>query len=173
MARKNRDSGLTDQQKLFCQEYLVDLNSKQAAIRAKYSPKTAEQQGSRLLSNVKVARYLKRLMEKHVARVDVKPDEVLAGLLKLARVDVGQIFDADGGLLPVKEMPAEVRYAIAAIEMKDGVPHKLRFYAKDRALELLGKYLRLFAEKIEVSGRVTLEQLVLGAVQETKETPNG
>lgn len=49
---------LTDKQKRFCDEYLIDLNATQAAIRAGYSPKTAEQTASRLLRNVKVQEYI-------------------------------------------------------------------------------------------------------------------
>lgn len=49
---------LTDKQKRFCEEYLIDLNATQAAIRAGYSPKTAEQTASRLLRNVKVQEYI-------------------------------------------------------------------------------------------------------------------
>lgn len=49
---------LTPKQKRFCEEYLIDLNATQAAIRAGYSPKTAEQTASRLLRNVKVQEYI-------------------------------------------------------------------------------------------------------------------
>ena len=45
---------LTNRQKRFVEEYLIDLNARQAAIRAGYSPKTAQEQASRLLANVKV-----------------------------------------------------------------------------------------------------------------------
>jgi len=60
-SEKSNTSDLTDRQKFFCMEYLKDLNGTQAAIRAGYSAKTAMEQASRLLSNVKVLDFVTQL----------------------------------------------------------------------------------------------------------------
>ena len=64
---------LTPKQDAFVREYLIDLNATQAAIRAGYSAKTAEQQGSRLLRNVQVAAALSEAQTKRAERVEIEP----------------------------------------------------------------------------------------------------
>lgn len=68
---------ITPKQAKFIQEYLIDLNAKQAAIRAGYSEKTAEQQGSRLLSNVKIQSYIKKKLEQHEIQSDMSKQKIL------------------------------------------------------------------------------------------------
>ncbi|OMF98190.1 terminase small subunit [Paenibacillus sp. FSL R7-0337] len=68
---------LTARHKLFVKEYLVDLNAKQAAIRAGYSAKTAEQQASRLLSNVKVQEAIRAAQDKRAAKVEITAEMVM------------------------------------------------------------------------------------------------
>jgi phage terminase small subunit len=69
--------GLTKQQRRFAKEYPVDLNGKKAAIRANYSPKTAEAQASRLLRNVKVQKAIQKELEARAKRTEVTADQVL------------------------------------------------------------------------------------------------
>jgi phage terminase small subunit len=73
--------------KLFCNEYLIDMNGKQAAIRSGYSEKTAEVQASRLLSNVKVQDYIAIRMKKREERTEITQDMVLARWWKIATAD--------------------------------------------------------------------------------------
>lgn len=73
---------LTPKQEAFCREYLIDLNATQAAIRAGYSEKTAQEQSSRLLSNVMVKEYIQRGMEDRAERVQVTADDVLNDILE-------------------------------------------------------------------------------------------
>ncbi|WP_110933265.1 terminase small subunit [Paenibacillus bouchesdurhonensis] len=82
---------LTAKQKLFVKEYLVDLNAKQAAIRAKYSAKTAEQQASRLLSNVKVQKAIEEAMNKRAEKVEIKAEQVLQRWIDIAFADPNEI----------------------------------------------------------------------------------
>jgi phage terminase small subunit len=81
--------GLTPKQAAFVREYLVDLNATQAAIRAGYSEKTADQQASRLLTNVKVQEAVTKGREKLAAKVEVTTERVLGGLLAEATADDG------------------------------------------------------------------------------------
>ena len=76
---------LTTKQAQFVAEYLIDLNATQAAIRAGYSEKTAESQGSRLLSNAKVAAAVAKAQEERAERTEVTQDMVVEGLLKIAQ----------------------------------------------------------------------------------------
>lgn len=76
---------MTPKQQLFVREYLVDLNATQAAIRAGYSAKTAEQQGPRLLGNVEVAAAIQAGMDKRAAKVELTAEEVLADIKRIAK----------------------------------------------------------------------------------------
>ena len=78
---------LTSKQACFTQEYLIDLNATQAAIRAGYSPKTAEVQGSRLLGNAKVREAVETGMKARSERTEITQDEVIQGLKKEATLE--------------------------------------------------------------------------------------
>jgi phage terminase small subunit len=73
-----------DKQIQFAQEYVIDFNGKQAAIRAGYSEKTAEAQASRLLRNVKVRSEIERLLEDPIGKRNETRERVLAELEQLA-----------------------------------------------------------------------------------------
>lgn len=163
---------LTPRQARFVAEYLRDLNATQAAIRSGYSPKTAEQQGSRLLSNAKVSAEIAERRQRRAERVEVQSDDILRELLRIARTDLSEAFNENGTLKAVHEMPEDCRRAIAGIEVEEprynregeeirGVVRKVKFWDKPRALELLGKHLGLLTEKHEHSGSVSF-QVVTG-----------
>lgn len=163
---------LTPKQQLFVDEYLVDLNATKAAIRAGYSAKTAHSQGPRLLEKVEIRDAISRAQKERAAAVKVEAHEVLRELKRIALVDIGQAFDADGNLLPIKDMPPDVRRAIAGIEVEEvtekdakdpaGKPvslgriKKVKLIDKKGALELLGKHLKLFVDRVEHSGAVPI-----------------
>jgi phage terminase small subunit len=81
--------GLTPKQAAFVREYLVDLNGTQAATRAGYSPKTANEQAARLLANASVQAAVTKGREKLAAKVEVTTERVLGGLLAEAMADDG------------------------------------------------------------------------------------
>ena len=150
----------------FAREYAVDLNGKQAAIRAGYSPKTAESQASRLLRNVKVRAAIDAALAKAAERVEVKTDDILRELKRLAFVDLGGAYDDLGNLLPIKEIPEDVRRAIVGVKVfeefegtgrdrvKTGDVREVKLADKIRALELLGRYLKMWSEnRLEITGR--------------------
>lgn len=68
---------LTEKQLMFCKEYIIDLNAKQACIRSGYSERTAEQQASRLLRNVKVKNEVNRLKAIREKKVELTAEKVL------------------------------------------------------------------------------------------------
>ena len=156
---------LTPKQERFCQEYIKDLNGRQAAIRAGYSEKTANEQASQLLAKLHIASRVAELKGESAERLKIDADEILRELHRLAMVDVTQAFDDMGGLKPFKEMPEDVRKAIAGLEVSEifegsgdqrtaiGLLKKIRMWDKPRALELLGKHLSLFIERHEHTGK--------------------
>lgn len=157
MRRKAAAGGkgvLTPRQQRFVQEYLLDLNATQAAIRAGYSSRTAEQQGPRLLGYAGVKRAIQAAQAKRAERVEVKQDEVLRELLRVAMADLRDAFDDAGKMRPVSEWPDSVAAFISSIEFDDaGGVKKVRLWPKVSALELLGKHLKLFTEKVEHTGK--------------------
>ena len=85
-------AGLSDKQELFCREYLKDFNATQAAIRAGYSEDTASQQGSRLLSNVKVSERLEKLSKALLEQID---EDILDNLKTLREIRESGEKDSD------------------------------------------------------------------------------
>lgn len=155
---------LKAKQLAFCQEYLIDLNATQAAIRAGYSERTARQAGAENLSKPVIQSEVKRLMEERAARNEIDADTVLGELLRIARADIGQAFNPDGSLKSMADMPEEIRRAISGVDVFEefegrgedreqiGFTKKVRFWDKVKALEMLGRHLRLFIDKVEHSG---------------------
>lgn len=146
--------GLTDKQSLFVAEYLVDRNATQAAIRAGYSPKTAEFQASRLLSNVKIRAAVDQGLMSVAERVGITAERVLRERGRLAFFDPRKLFDASGNPLPIQDLDEETAAAIVGVEvveMKGGeaIPgvlsyvRKYRLAGKDNSLAALEKYLGL------------------------------
>lgn len=173
--------GLTNKQQRFVDEYIVDLNATQAAIRAGYSAKTAAQQGERLLRNVEVRRAVDEALEERADRVNVKADDVLRELLRIATTDLSGAYDEHGRLLPLKDIPRDLRRAIAGVETEElwgapedgersqiGTTRKLKLWDKTKALELLGKHLKLFTDKVEHSASDSLEALILASYAKEK-----
>lgn len=160
--------GLTPKQQSFVDEYLVDLNAKQAAVRAGYSRKTAEVQGSRLLRNAQVRKAVNEGKKERSERTRTTADEILLELRKIALADIAEAFDDEGRLRPLREIPAEVRKAISGVEVSQefegsgrnryhsGDLMKVKFWEKTKALELLGKHLRLFTDRVQVDTNVSI-----------------
>ena len=145
---------LNEKQKRFVSEYIIDLNAKQAAIRAGYSPKGAEPQASRLLSNAKIQVEIAKAMEDRGKRTGITQDRVLAELSAIAfakATDYVEV-DDDGSvkIKPTAELTEEQKKAIASIkEGANGIEIKL--VDKTKALEMLSRHLGLFNDKLNVN----------------------
>lgn len=155
-------SHLTDRQKAFCDEYLIDLNATQAALRAGYSPKAAQRMAVRNMQHPAVRAYLEERRSARIERTQITQDFVLAELMKIATAD-GTDFAAVGKrnrvtLTPTEDLPPEKRAAVASVKKgRDGV--EVRTYDKLRALELLGKHLGMFDAKGSRDEADALEKL--------------
>lgn len=155
---------LTPKQKAFIDEYLVDLNATQAAIRAGYASRTANRTGTRLLSNVVIAAKIQAALEARSKRVQVEADDVLRELKRIALSDLRQAFDENGNLKPIHGLPEDIARAISGLEVDElfeghgddrervGRTKKVKFWDKTKALELLGKHLAMWIERREHSG---------------------
>lgn len=159
---------LTDKQKCFCEEYLVDLNATQAAIRAGYKPKTARSQGQRLLTNVNIQQYLQQLMDERSKRTEITADRVLEELAAIAfsdRTELAQVGKhGEVNFTPTEQLPDEIKKIIAGIENgKYGT--KVTTYDKVKALELLGKHLGLFTSGADNSAALEKLDEVLGKIE--------
>lgn len=146
--------GLNEKQKKFCEEYLIDLNATQAAIRAGYSSKTATEQASRLLTNVKVKKEIDKSMAERSRRTGINQDRVIQELARIAFVNPNNVIDVKNG--SVKENASEDDLAcIQSIKIKKSDTEKglseekeVKLNDKMKALELLGKHLGIFKENI-------------------------
>ncbi|MEG0941924.1 MAG: terminase small subunit [Oscillospiraceae bacterium] len=141
---------LNERQKRFADEYLIDLNATQAAIRAGYSPKTAYSMGQRLLKNVEVQEHLQMRQKKRETRTEITQDRVLRELANIAfanGTDFAKVKNIGGAaavlLTATAELSEEKKAAIACIkETQCGI--EVKTYDKLKALELLGKHLGIF-----------------------------
>ena len=158
---------LTEKQKRFAEEYLVDLNATQAAIRAGYSPDTANEQGSRLLANVNIKSTVDKMIAERSRRTGINADRVIREIAKIAFVNAGEIVDLDTALLMDKISDDDMA-AIRSVKVKtfgeDGVEREVKLADKLKALELLGKHLGLFKDKLEVDGSVKMELSALNGI---------
>ncbi len=158
------DDQLTEKQRMFCREYIVDLNGAQAAIRAGYSEAAAKEQASRLLTNANVQTFVQELMTDRVGRIEVRADDILRELLRIGLSDIGKAFNENGKLLPIHEIPEDTRRVIVGFDVYEeyagvgedresiGQTKKIKMGDKLRAIELLGKHIRLFPDAHEHSG---------------------
>lgn len=147
---------MTKKQKLFVEEYLIDLNATQAAIRAGYSAKTAQEQASRLLSNVMVQESIARAMAERSKRTGINQDRVIQELARIAFVNPQNVIDSEDA--SVREDATEDDLAcIQSVKVKtmsgekgSSIEREVRLNDKMKALELLGKHLGMFKDKLEL-----------------------
>lgn len=132
---------LTDRQKEFVRQYLVDLNATKAAIRAGYSERTASRIGPQLLGKTWVREAIEKAQAKRAQRVEVTQDYVLSNLVEVVErtMQRAPVLDRKG-----EQVTDEEGRAVWTFDAKNA----------NRALELLGKHLGIFTDKVkaEVSG---------------------
>ena len=154
---------MTPKQQRFVEEYLVDLNATQAAIRAGYSEKTAAEQACRLLINVKVADAIAEAQAERSERLKITKDMVLVELAKLAFANAGDYFTwgPDGVTLIAKtELTPDQWAAVAEVsetKTERGGTIRLKLYDKRGPLVDIGKDLGMFVDKQEVTGELVIK----------------
>ncbi|MCT9255024.1 terminase small subunit [Acinetobacter baumannii] len=159
-------ANLTPKQQRFVEEYLIDLNATQAAIRAGYSEKSAQEIGAENLSKPMVAKAIQEALQERKERVQIDADYVLKRLVEIDQMDVLDIMDDQMKILPLRDWPKIWRQYISNIENleltdADGVFKKIKWPDKVKNLELLGKHISVgaFKDKVEHSGKLEIESL--------------
>lgn len=140
---KSVSGKLTAQQEMFCQEYIVDYNGTQAAIRAGYSEKTADVQAVRLLRNVKVLSRVRAIQKERLEKLAVTQESVILKLL--------EIYDRCMQAKPVMEWDYNERKYVETGEYTFDSRGALN------ALEMIGKHLAMFTNRVEHSGNIGTE----------------
>lgn len=148
---------LTEKQKLFIEEYLIDLNATQAAIRAGYSPSNADKIGSELLGKTRVSDAIKAAMAERSRRTGINADRILIELAKIALLNPANVVNLDEATVRDDALPEDLA-AVASIKVKrfptkdgEGIEREIKFYDKSKALELAGKHLGMFRDKVDLT----------------------
>lgn len=158
---------LNARQEAFCQQYIVDNNRTQAAIRAGYSPKTAKQQGSRLLTNAYVAARIAVLRKERAKRLLISQDEVALELQHMGMANVFDFLTFRGDGMPIVDLTQVTRDQAAGIVQldmesttvnEDGkassteTTFKIRIGNKHQALRSLGEHLGMWPKNFAALG---------------------
>lgn len=144
----------------FCDLYVVDFVGSHAAEGAGYSKRTARQAACKLLDMPEVQERIKGIIAQRAERTQTDQDLALNEIKLLALSDIGEAFDDNGCLKPLKDMPPHIRRCIASIEVdeliagdyKIGHTKKLKLWDKKGTLELLGRHLKMFTDVVKVEG---------------------
>lgn len=160
---------MTNAQKRFCDEYLIDLNATRAYKVAYPNCKkeeTARANGSRLLAKANIQIYVTEKIKEREQRTEITQDMVIKELAKIAFLDIRKLYTENGQLKNITDIDSDTAGAISSLETleeyerygddreKIGDTQKVKLLDKTKALELLGKHLGMFKEKVTIDGNV-------------------
>ena len=149
---------LNQRQEMFCREYIKDLNGTQAAIRAGYSPKTADRMAYELLKKPEIQAFVLQSKAERVEEVKVDANYVLKRLIEIDEMDVADIMDDGGDFLPIRKWPKVWRTTLSGLDIAiinsgdtEAIIKKIKWPDKVKNLELLGKHIGVgaFTEKVD------------------------
>ena len=154
---------LTSKQSRFVQEYLIDSNATQAAIRAGYSKKTAGQIGAEYLKKPNIAASIAEAQKGLEKRTEVTQERVIQELACSAFLDIKDLFEDDGSLKLVRDMPESVRRSIAGLEVTEifdradgdqktaiGLLKRVKLIDKNDSLGKIGTNLGMFKTQVKI-----------------------
>lgn len=157
---------MTDKQKKFCDEYLIDFNATRAYKTAYPScnkDETARVNGSKLLTNTNIQEYIQERKEDLKKRVEVTQEDVINQLARIAFGDIRKLYNESGGLKNIQDIDDDTAAIITGIETTEefdgfgqdreqiGYTKKIKMAEKTKALDLLGRYFGIFKDKVEVN----------------------
>lgn len=149
---------LTNKQRRFVDEYLVDLNATQAAIRAGYSSNRADAMGHENLRKPEIAAALNDAMEARQKRTHITQDRVLQELARIAFFDIRKLYNDDGSMKKPSELDDDAAAVLAGVDVvemsaSDGAPltftKKAKVFDKGSALTLAMRHLGMLTDKVE------------------------
>lgn len=142
-------TALSPKMRRFCEEYIVDLNGTQAAIRAGYSERTAKAIASENLTKPDVRKYIKNLREEARERNRIKLDELIQTLAAIVRLDPIDLFNDNGTVKNLSDIPESARKCITELKLMEissvdgpiGMMKTIKLTSKLEAIEKLMKHL--------------------------------
>lgn len=145
----------------FVEAYIANGgNATEAAIDAGYSPKTAGQQGSRLLKDVNVANAIQDRRRKLVEKYELTTDMVTRSIVQELTFDPAKLYSEDGSLKALHELDEDTRMSLAGVEfVQFGSPDapvfvkKVKWAQRHQAREHAMRFLGMFKEKVEITGK--------------------
>ena len=153
---------LTAKQERFIEEYLIDLNATQAAIRAGYSPHSAKDIGNENLTKPHLRARIDEALAERSKRTGINADRVLRELARIAFVNAKDVINFDSATI-AEDASEDDTAAIASVKVKtiptedgEGVEREIRLCDKLKALELCGKHLGMFKDDPESNVPVTV-----------------
>lgn len=168
---KNSTSKLTNKQKRFCEEYMVNLNATQAAIRAGYSQKTAREQAARLLSKVNIQEKIYELQLESRKQTNITKEEILVELAAMVRSKITDYLSFDGEKIKWKSFDELTEVQIKAIEgirqTRHGIEIRLhgKAWSTERISKMLGyddpKDIRLMLDRLDESALDAIIERIL------------
>ena len=144
---------LTDKQKKFIDEYLVDLNATQAAMRAGYKEKAAYRTGAENLRKPQIQEEIQKRMQERQQRTEVTQDMVVKELAAIAFARATDYAEVKSGTVRIKDTDALSDQQIGAISgIKEGANGiEIKLNDKEKALELLGRHLGMWNDKLDIN----------------------
>lgn len=149
---------MTKKQKKFVEEYLIDLNATQAAIRAGYSPETAGSIGAENLKKPEIKSRIDKAMAERSRRTGINQDRVLQELARIGFAKITDVVDPETAEIRTDASDDDLA-CIQSIKIKPnefGTEREVKLYDKKSALVDLGKHLGLFKDKVELTGDMDL-----------------
>ena len=161
---------LTEKQKAFVREYLVDLNATQAAIRAGYSQKNAEHIAYQQLQKTTVSTAIQEALKARENRTQVTADRVVLELARIAFFDSRKLYEANGDPKPITALDDDTAAVLSQVDVSEQLDgsriRRYRVSDKIKALELLGKHLALFTGQDSESDALARLDAILKATQD-------
>lgn len=156
---------LAPKQARFVQEYLLDLNATQAAIRAGYSERTANRIATENLSKPVIRAAIETAVAERAERTEITADRVLQELARIGFSDPRKLFDGRRLKRP-EEWDDDVAASISSVEVvtrpigEDEIEyvHKLKFWSKDSALEKLAKHTGVYSDAAQIDNTLIVVQ---------------
>lgn len=156
---------MTKKQKLFVEEYLIDLNATQAAIRAGYSPESAGSIGDENLKKPEIKNAIDKAMAERSRRTGVNQDRVVQEIAKMAFLNPIDVINMDEATVR-GEASRDDTACIASVKVKmipndEGIitDREVKMYDKLKALELLGKHLGMFTGQTKQSADTPIQEM--------------
>lgn len=159
-----KTTNLSPKEEIFIREVLRTGNATRAAVLAGYSAATASVTGSKLLRKAKISAELAKVREKLLQKIEIDAEKVLQGIAQVAFYDVRKFFNPDGSLKPVADLDDMTAFALKGLDVEKLFHHfgkgqaeekgtitKIRFADRLEALQLLGRHLKLFTDKLELT----------------------